>query len=160
MFTTLKSLENQSSIISGILEFVFSLEILYILTFPLREKCPNTEFFLVRYFLNSDQKNLCIWTFFTQCSFVCYLKTQWVLNVLKQWFWFYYILLRRFWISNDTFSNFLLRSLILICFGNVSKIFPFPCPPLIKITMLIRFSEISQLPQTIRNPPRLFDTQE
>ena len=35
---------------------------------PLREKCPNTEFFLVRIFLYSDQKKLRIWTHFTQCS--------------------------------------------------------------------------------------------
>ena len=33
----------------------------------LREKCPNTKFFLVRTFLYSDQKKLRIWTFFTQC---------------------------------------------------------------------------------------------
>ena len=40
----------------------------------LREKCPNTEFFLVRTFLYSvgiqghtDQKKLGIWTLFTQC---------------------------------------------------------------------------------------------
>ena len=44
--------------------------------FPLREKCPNTEFFLVSIFLysiriqeNTDQKKLRIWTFFTQCCF-------------------------------------------------------------------------------------------
>ena len=29
----------------------------------LREKCPNTEFFQVRIFQYSDQKNLRIWTF-------------------------------------------------------------------------------------------------
>ena len=29
----------------------------------LRKKCPNTEFFLVRIFLYSDQKKLRIWTF-------------------------------------------------------------------------------------------------
>ena len=41
----------------------------------LREKCPNAKFFLVRIFLysdwiqeNSDQKNLRIWTHFTQCK--------------------------------------------------------------------------------------------
>ena len=34
---------------------------------PLREKCPNTEFFLVRIRENTDQKKLRIWTFFTQC---------------------------------------------------------------------------------------------
>ena len=35
---------------------------------PLREKCPNTEFFLVRIFLYSDQKKLRIWTLFAQCK--------------------------------------------------------------------------------------------
>ena len=33
----------------------------------LREKCPNTEVFLVRIFPNSDQKKLRIWTLFMQC---------------------------------------------------------------------------------------------
>ena len=32
----------------------------------LREKCPNTNFFLVRISLYLDQKKLRIWTFFTQ----------------------------------------------------------------------------------------------
>ena len=32
-----------------------------------REKCPNKEFFLLRIFPYSDQKKLCIWTFFTEC---------------------------------------------------------------------------------------------
>ena len=32
----------------------------------LREKCPNTEFFLVRIFPNSDQKKLRIGTLFMQ----------------------------------------------------------------------------------------------
>ena len=31
-------------------------------TLPLREKGPNTEFFLVRIFLYSEQKKLHIWT--------------------------------------------------------------------------------------------------
>ena len=42
-------------------------------TNALRERCPNTEFFLVRIFLylfwmqeNTDQKKLRIWTLFTQ----------------------------------------------------------------------------------------------
>ena len=42
----------------------------------LREKCSNTEFFLVRIFLysdriqkNTDQKKLRLWTLFTQCKF-------------------------------------------------------------------------------------------
>ena len=41
----------------------------------LREKCPNTGFFLVRIFLysnwiqeNTDQKNLRSWTLFVQCN--------------------------------------------------------------------------------------------
>ena len=41
----------------------------------LREKCSNTDFFLVRIFLysewiqeNTDQKKLRIWTLFTQCK--------------------------------------------------------------------------------------------
>ena len=33
----------------------------------LREKCPNTEFFLVRIFPHPDQKKLRIWTLFTEC---------------------------------------------------------------------------------------------
>ena len=32
----------------------------------LREKCPNTEFFLVRMWENTDHKKLLIWTLFTQ----------------------------------------------------------------------------------------------
>ena len=43
----------------------------------LREKCPNTDFFLVRIFLysvqiqeNADQKKLRIWQLFTQCEVV------------------------------------------------------------------------------------------
>ena len=42
---------------------------------PLREKCPNTEFFLVCIFLysvqmqeNTDHKKLWIWTLFMQCT--------------------------------------------------------------------------------------------
>ena len=41
----------------------------------LREKCPNSEFFLVRIFSdsvrireNADQRKLRIWTLFTQCK--------------------------------------------------------------------------------------------
>ena len=43
---------------------------------PLLEKCPNTEFFLVRIFMflvriqeNTDQKKLRIWTLFTQWTY-------------------------------------------------------------------------------------------
>ena len=36
--------------------------------FSLREKCPNTEFFLVSIFPYLDQKKLLIWTLFTQRS--------------------------------------------------------------------------------------------
>ena len=35
--------------------------------FSLREKRPNTEFFLVRIVPRLDQKKLRIWTLFTQC---------------------------------------------------------------------------------------------
>ena len=38
----------------------------HFLYMPLREKCPNTEFFLVRIQENTDQKKLRIWTLFTQ----------------------------------------------------------------------------------------------
>ena len=47
----------------------------------LREKCPNTGFFLVRIFLyldwileKTDQKKLCIWTLFAQCD--CWWKKK------------------------------------------------------------------------------------
>ena len=33
----------------------------------LREKCPNTDFFLVLLQKNTEQKKLRIWTLFTQC---------------------------------------------------------------------------------------------
>ena len=66
---------------------------------PIREKCPSAEFFLVRIFLysdwkrrftekipfsvrmqeNIDQKKLCIWTLFTQCS--CF-RLVFLLNIL------------------------------------------------------------------------------
>ena len=35
--------------------------------FALNEKCPNTEFFLVRIFLYLDQKKLRAWALFKQC---------------------------------------------------------------------------------------------
>ena len=47
------------------------------LSIPLREKCRNTEFFLVRIFphsdwmqgdKNTDQKKICIWALFAKCS--------------------------------------------------------------------------------------------
>ena len=37
--------------------------VLFTATETLREKCSNTEFFLVRIQENTDQKKLCIWTF-------------------------------------------------------------------------------------------------
>ena len=47
-----------------------------VITLSLREKCPNTELFLVHIFLysvriqeNTDQKLLRIWTLFTQCVY-------------------------------------------------------------------------------------------
>ena len=62
--------------------------LILLMILPLRKKCPNTKFFLVRIFLysdwirrlrskspypvriqeNTDQKKLRIWTLFTQCS--------------------------------------------------------------------------------------------
>ena len=41
----------------------------------LREKCPNTEFFLVPIFLHWDQKKLSIWTLFTQRMCILYTIT-------------------------------------------------------------------------------------
>ena len=38
-----------------------------LISFALREKCPNTEFFLVRIQENTGQKKYRIWTLFTQC---------------------------------------------------------------------------------------------
>ena len=46
----------------------------YILS--LREKCPNTEFFLVRIFQWSDQKKLRIWTLFTQYTWSGLIKNS------------------------------------------------------------------------------------
>ena len=45
----------------------FSFDIFLVTISAPREKCPNTEFFLVRIFLYLDKKKLCIWTLFTQC---------------------------------------------------------------------------------------------
>ena len=52
--------------------------VIEIILFIMREKCPKTEYFLVRIFLysdgiqeNTDQKILCIWTLFTQCYLQC-----------------------------------------------------------------------------------------
>ena len=36
----------------------------------LRDKCPNTVFFLVRMRENTDQKKFRIWTLFTQCFYL------------------------------------------------------------------------------------------
>ena len=38
---------------------------------PLRQKCPNTEFSLVRIFLYSDQKILRIWTILRRLKMTC-----------------------------------------------------------------------------------------
>ena len=40
--------------------------VLFTATETLCGKYPNTEFFLVRIQENTDQKEICIWTFFTQ----------------------------------------------------------------------------------------------
>ena len=59
----------------------------------LREKCPKTEFFLVRIFLyldwiqeNTDQKKLRIWTFFTQC--IHYSSSTYLINMSIFLLWF------------------------------------------------------------------------
>ena len=59
------------------------------LSSSLREKCLNTEFFLVRIFLYSDwiqeytdQKKFSIWTLFTQCM-IC--LVQWTIIVKNMW---------------------------------------------------------------------------
>ena len=56
------------SYVNNSLCFFYNLDT--VLSYPrknsLREKCPNTEFFLGRIFLYSDQKKLRIWTIFTQ----------------------------------------------------------------------------------------------
>ena len=49
-------------------------------TITLREKCPNTEFFLVRIQENTDQKKLRIWTLFMQYKLV---NLQMVCNFQK-----------------------------------------------------------------------------
>ena len=61
--------------VSHLQQVVFSFHTLRNVT--LREKCLNTEFFLVRIFLysvqieeNTDQKKLRIWTLFTYCNVV------------------------------------------------------------------------------------------
>ena len=41
---------------------------------PLREKCPNTKYFLVCIFPYSDQKKLRIWILFTQCSCIIIIR--------------------------------------------------------------------------------------
>ena len=45
---------------------IFLMKQLHLLIETLRQKCPNTEFLLVRIFLYLDQKKLRIWTLFTQ----------------------------------------------------------------------------------------------
>ena len=90
----------------------------------LREKCPNTEFFLVRIFPqsdwirsispysvrmreNTDQKNLCIWTFFMQCVFA-------LLMLFMNRF------CCRLWTSRLT-NIFTLMKIFLIFKGNMQK---------------------------------------
>ena len=42
---------------------------------PQHEKCPNTEFFLVRIQVNTDQKKLPIWTLFTKWTLNAFIKS-------------------------------------------------------------------------------------
>ena len=63
---------------------------------PMRERCPDTEFFMVRIFSysvqireNTDQKNLHIRTLFGQCAFLyfsafpCFLQSAQARNVAR-----------------------------------------------------------------------------
>ena len=52
--------------------------------FALHEKAPNTEFYLVRIFLHSDQKKLLTWTLFTLCCFIIIRRNSTVSNILEQ----------------------------------------------------------------------------
>ena len=52
--------------------------------FALHEKTPNTEFYLVRIFLHSDQKKLLIWTLFRLCCFIIIRRNSTVSNILEQ----------------------------------------------------------------------------
>ena len=55
----------------------------------LREKCPNTEFFLVRRQSNTDQNTLRIWTFFTQCNWEIMIHIrEWGKFVIRQYITF------------------------------------------------------------------------
>ena len=79
--------------------------VLYSLALPLRKKCPNTEFLLVRILLysdwidlldkslysvliqeNTDQKKLRIWTLFTHCvlNVTCNQNDNYLLKVNKR----------------------------------------------------------------------------
>ena len=48
----------------------------------LREKCPNTEFFLVLIFLYLDQKKIRIWIDFTQYNYKK--NTSWIFHIEKK----------------------------------------------------------------------------
>ena len=62
--------KTQTKLVHWALEYFKKLALKKIFKRSLREKYPNTEFFLVRIFPHSDwtryQKELCIWTHFTQ----------------------------------------------------------------------------------------------
>ena len=71
--TTYVFLQSLSSFIEFFVQLIVKIKLM--INIPLREKCPNTESFLVFIFPysvriqgNTDQKKLRIWTLFTQCS--------------------------------------------------------------------------------------------
>ena len=86
----------------------------------LREKCPNTEFFLVRIFLysvqiqeNTDQKKLRIhiWTLFTQCiSYLSIVSLNNILEIMMK------LIFRRIWLhlpEKSLMENFIFRAVVL-----------------------------------------------
>ena len=83
----------------------------------LREKCPNTEYFLVHIFPHSDQKILRIWTLFTQCLGL----SLW--NILKPWNFKHLI----FFSSNCFNRNCFDRNGLLWKKGKIKRKIFFPC---------------------------------
>ena len=105
---------------------------------PLREKCPNTEFFLVRIFLysvglnthslriqeNRNKKKLRIWTLFTQwslmlLSLIALLITLWLLWLTFDFFFLVFTFsFYLFVIINIKHFLLLKSSLLLLHFTN------------------------------------------
>ena len=77
-----KQIQNIPCSYKGLKNFVdFGPKMQYLTILAQREKCPNTEFFLVRIQENTDQKKLRIWTLFKQCRHM--LRLQFSKNVFR-----------------------------------------------------------------------------